>query len=58
MDTTLLLFIITFAILIWLYVQNCYEAFEIEPNVIEGGYTSPPADFELEGPGIAAWSGY
>nr|QBK88231.1 MAG: hypothetical protein LCMAC202_05930 [Marseillevirus LCMAC202] len=58
MNTTTLLFIIVFAVLIWLYVQNCYESFEIEPNTIVGGYQAGPEDLELEGPGDAAWSGY
>ena len=58
MDTTTLLFIIVFAVLIGLYIQNCTEQFEIEPNTIVGGYQSAPEDLELEGPGDAAWSGY
>ena len=53
-----ILFLIIFALLIWLYVQNCHESFEIEPNIIAGGYNAGPEDLELEGPGNVAWSGY
>ena len=37
MDTTTVLFIIVFVVLIWLYVQNCHESFYIDPNTIVGG---------------------
>ncbi len=71
MNTTTILFIIVFAVLIWLYIQNCEEGFYIEPNTIVGGampqsgmemtdgsYQEYSAPLELEGPGDAAWSGY
>jgi hypothetical protein len=72
METTTILFIIVFAVLIWLYIQNCKEDFYIEPNTIVGGaipqsgmemttdgsYQEYSAPLELEGPGDAAWSGY
>ena len=71
MNSTTILFIIIFVVLIGLYMQKC-EGFYIEPNTVEGGampqsgmvldtdgqYQYYNAPLELEGPGDAAWSGY
>ena len=51
--------IIILILLVLLFVRGCRdEGFYIEPNMVAGGYQAGPKDFELEGPGNAAWSGY
>jgi len=45
-------------LLIVLGLSKMGENFQIEDNTVMGGYQSGTGDFELEGPGDAAWSGY
>jgi hypothetical protein len=72
MNTTNILFITVFAILILFFIQKHVEGFYIEPNTVIGGampqsgmmvaqdgqYQYYNAPLELEGPGNDAWSGY
>jgi hypothetical protein len=59
MNNGLVVGLIIVVLLVWLVMVNMKkDSFMIEDNTIMGGYTSGPADFELEGPGNAAWSGY
>lgn len=51
MQDLTLLCILILVILVVLYIRNCSETFEIEPNTIMGGYNSGPQAFELDGPG-------
>jgi hypothetical protein len=48
METSTLIILIIFALLIGLYVKYCYEQFEIEPNTVTGGYNAGSEDFELD----------
>jgi hypothetical protein len=62
MNNSLLVGLMIVVLLVWLVVMNWpkkkKDSFMIEDNTVMGGYNSGPADFELEGPGNAAWSGY
>ena len=48
-STNIAIFILV--ILVILFIRGCSESFEIEPNMIQGGYQGGPPVFELDGPG-------
>lgn len=52
--------IILFIAIVYLLLTNCnkQDNFYIEPNMIEGGYTSGPAPFELNNYADPGTDGY